>query len=112
MVAVRQVLHRLLWTAPKHEFWLEWSGPGALVAKNSDATSSSELVRSCHQFGQFCTDFHAVTKQSETPENISFGSNGVDRVRSLRQILKQLCLANLCVNGTSSARLAPTFVQY
>jgi hypothetical protein len=41
------------------------------VAKNSDATLFSELVRSWHQFG------------------------GVDRVHSLRKISKQLPLANL-----------------
>jgi hypothetical protein len=26
----------------------------------------------------FCIDFHAIRKQSETPQNMSFGSNGVD----------------------------------
>jgi hypothetical protein len=31
--------------APKHEFRVQWSGSGVLVAKNSDATSFSELVR-------------------------------------------------------------------
>jgi hypothetical protein len=31
--------------APKHEFWFEWIGSGAFVAKNSNATSFSELVR-------------------------------------------------------------------
>jgi hypothetical protein len=31
--------------APKHEFWVQWSRLGALVVKNSDATSFSELVR-------------------------------------------------------------------
>jgi hypothetical protein len=30
---------------PKHEFWVQWSGSGAFVAKNSDATMFSELVR-------------------------------------------------------------------
>jgi hypothetical protein len=31
--------------APKNEFWVQWSGSGEFVAKNSDATSFSELVR-------------------------------------------------------------------
>jgi hypothetical protein len=48
--------------APKYEFWVEWSGSDAFVAKNSDATLFSELVRLWHQFGQFCIDFRAVTK--------------------------------------------------
>jgi hypothetical protein len=50
MVPVRQVLHRVsgsyetVRNAPKHEFWVQWSGTGAFVAKNFDATSFSELV--------------------------------------------------------------------
>jgi hypothetical protein len=96
--------------ALKHEFWVKWSGSGAFVAKKSDATSFSELVRYGHQFNQFCIDFRALTKRSEAPQNMSFGSNGADRVRSLRKFLTRLCLANLCDNGTSSACFASTFV--
>jgi hypothetical protein len=44
-------------------------------------------------------------------QNMSFGSNGVDQVRSLRKILTQLRLANLGVNGASSASFASTFAQ-
>jgi hypothetical protein len=42
---------------------------------------------------------------------MSFGSNGVDRARSLQKVQTQLCLAYLCVNGTSLASFALTFVQ-
>jgi hypothetical protein len=35
---------RSLQNAPKHEFWVQWSGSGAFVAKNSDETIFSELV--------------------------------------------------------------------
>jgi hypothetical protein len=44
-------------------------------------------------------------------QNMSFGSNGVDQVRSLRKFLTQLRLANLSVNGTYSASFASTFEQ-
>jgi hypothetical protein len=50
MALVRPVLHRLLCSnetvrnAPKHEFWVQWSGSAAFGAKNSDATLLSELV--------------------------------------------------------------------
>src|SRR6185369_13674099 len=44
----------------------------------------------------------------ETHQNGSLGSNGVDRVRSLRKIPTRLCGTNLC---TSSARFAPSFVR-
>jgi hypothetical protein len=30
---------------PKHEFGVQWSGLGAFVAKNSDASLFGELVR-------------------------------------------------------------------
>jgi hypothetical protein len=63
-----------------------------------------------NKFDYSCTDFCAVTKQCETTQNISFLSNGLDRVRSLQKILTQFRLANLCVNGTSSAYFGPTFV--
>ena len=46
-------------------------------------------------------------KLYETHRNMSLGSNGVDRVHSLRKILKRLLGTNFC---TSSARFAPSFV--
>jgi hypothetical protein len=50
MVPVRPVLHRLscsnetVRNAPKLEFWVQWSGSGAFVAKKANATTFSELV--------------------------------------------------------------------
>jgi hypothetical protein len=117
MVPVWQVLHRLscsnetVQNAPKHEFWVQFSGSGAVVAKNSDATLFRELVRKWRQFSQFCINFCAVTKRSEMTQNMCFGSNGVDQVRSLRNILMQLHLANLYFNGASLANFASSFVQ-
>jgi hypothetical protein len=55
--------------------------------------------------------FRAVMKRYGTPQNMSFRSNGVSQLHSLRQILMQLRLANLGVNGASTASLASTFVQ-
>jgi hypothetical protein len=51
MALVRPVLHRvscsneMVRNAPKHEFWVKGSGSGAFIAKNSDATLVTELVR-------------------------------------------------------------------
>ena len=47
-------------------------------------------------------------KLYELHQNISLGSNGVDRAHSLRKILTRLRGMNLC---TSSARFAPSFVR-
>jgi hypothetical protein len=50
MAAVQPVLHRLSCSnetdqnALKHKFWVLWSGSGAFVVKNLDATFFSELV--------------------------------------------------------------------
>ena len=49
-----------------------------------------------------------VTKWYETHQNKSLGSNGVDRVRSLRKIPILFRGMNFC---TSSARFPPTFVR-
>jgi hypothetical protein len=81
MAPIRPVLHQLscsnetVRNALKYEFWVQWSGSGAFIAKNSNATLFSELVR------------------------------------SLRKILTQLRLVNLCVNGAISASFASTFLQ-
>src|SRR6185312_5080910 len=47
-------------------------------------------------------------KWYEMHGNVSFGPNGVDRVRSLRKILTRLRGTNIC---TSSVRFAPSFVR-
>jgi hypothetical protein len=64
-----------------------------------------------HQFGLFCTDVRAVTKQSESPQNMSLGSNGVDRVPLLRKISTRLHFTNLCINCPSSTRFELKFMQ-
>ena len=50
-------------------------------------------------------------KYYESPTNLSLGSNGVDQLRSLRKIPMLFRGKNFCINCTSSARFAPSFVQ-
>ena len=50
-------------------------------------------------------------KHNETHQNMSLWSYGVDRVRSLREILKRLRGTTFCINCTSSAHFSPSFVQ-
>jgi hypothetical protein len=51
MAPILPVSHRLSCNnetvrhGPKHEFWVEWSGSGAFVAKNANTTSINELGR-------------------------------------------------------------------
>ena len=50
-------------------------------------------------------------KWKETHQTLSLGSNGVDREHSLRKILTRHRGTNFCIDWTSLARLAPSFVQ-
>ena len=49
-------------------------------------------------------------KHLETHQNITLGSNGLDRVIPLRKIPMWLRETNFCINFTNSSRFAPSFV--
>ena len=51
-------------------------------------------------------------KRKETHQNMSLGSNGVDRERSFQKILTRHHCTNFCINCTSLLRFAPSFVQW
>ena len=51
-----------------------------------------------------------ATKHYKTHQYMSLGSNGVDRVRSLRKIPMRLNVLNLSINCTSSTHFALSFV--
>ena len=91
--------------APKRQIRVQWGGSGAFVAKNSNVTSWHELL---NLFDPFCTEFRKATKLSRMHPNVSLGSNGVDRVHSLRKIPTRVCGTKFC---TRSARFAPSFVR-
>ena len=48
----------------------------------------------------------------ETHQNMSLGSNGVDRVRQLQKITTWLRGTNFCINCTSSPNFAPSSCSY
>ena len=52
-----------------------------------------------------------ATTHNKMHQNMSLGPNGVDQVHLLRKILMRLRGKNFCINCTSSARFAPSFVQ-
>ena len=57
---------QIVQNTPKHEFRVKWSGSGAFVAKNSDATSWHGLL---HQVGPFCTECCNATKLAQMHPN-------------------------------------------
>ena len=50
-------------------------------------------------------------KHYKMHQNLSLGSNGVDRFRSLRKILMRLHGTNFCISCTSSTRFVSSIVQ-
>ena len=89
-----------------------------------DRVSSLQKVLTQHRCKNFCInrisrpDLHRVSfsnklvaktpKHYKTRQNMRLGSNGMDRVPSLRKIPTRLRCTNYC---TSSARFALTFVR-
>ena len=53
-----------------------------------------------------------ATKYNMMHQNMSLGSNAVDRVCSLRKIPMRLYGTNLCINCTSSTRFAPSWQMH
>jgi hypothetical protein len=71
----------------------------SLVAENSDATSCTNFCTSSARFvPSFTSEPNGpkCTKIIRTHKNMSLGSNGVYRVRSLRKFLTQLRGTNFC----------------
>ena len=94
----------------KSSVYVQWGGSGAFSAKYSDKTSFSNFCTSSACFAPrfvWQPNVSKCTQIVRIAENISLGSNGVDRVRSLRKILMRLRGTNFC---TSSAHFAPRFV--
>ena len=85
--------------APKHEFRMQWGGSGVFIAKNFDATSWKQTF--CTSSAHFAPSFvrrSNCPKQYKMRQNMSLGSNRVDRVRSLQKISTRLRGTNFCTN--------------
>ena len=123
-------LHRLscinetIQNAPKHyemhqimSLGSNGGGSGAFVAKNFRCDF---IAKTCPLIAPVQPILHRVScsngtltntpKHYETHKNMRLGSNGVDRVCSLRKIPMQLHGTNMCINCTSSTHFAPSAV--
>ena len=96
---------QIVQNARKHQFTVKWGGSDVFIAKNSDATSWHELL---HYFRPFCTEFRKENKWPRMPQNVGFGSNGMDRLHSLQKIPTRLRGPNFC---TSSSCFVPRFAR-
>ena len=97
--------------APKHQFRVQWGGPGMFVAKNSDATSWHELLHFSDHFassflrqpnGPGCTQIVRHTPKCQFRVQW-VGSGAFVAKNSDATSWHEFC--------TSSARFAPSFVN-
>ena len=88
----------------KQEFRVHLVGSGVFIAKNSKATSLNRV--SCIN-----ERIQNAPKHYKKHQNMSLRSNGVDRVCSLPKIPMRLRGTNFCINCSSSARFASSFMQ-
>ena len=102
--------------APKHEYRVQWVDRVRSLRKilmrlrgtnfRINYTSSTRFALS------LCSNETSpnALQHYETHQNMSLGSNGVDRVRSLWKIPKRFHGTNSCINCTKSTRFPPSFV--
>ena len=83
-----------------------WKIPLRLMAQTCALIAPVQPV--LHQVSCSNGTLTNTPKHYETHKNMSLGSNGVDRVRSLRKILMRLRGTKYC---TSSDRFAPSFLR-
>ena len=128
---VQPILHRVscsnetLPSAPKHyethqnmSLGSNWLDRGWVRGQKFECDF---MPRTCALILPFQPTLHLVScineriqnapKHYKTHQNMNLGSNGVDRVCSLPKILIQLRGTNFCINCSSSACFAPSFMQ-
>ena len=127
---VQPVLHRvscsneMVPNAPKH---YETHQNKSLGSNGMDRVPSLRKILTQLRCTNFCIncisrpDLHRVSfsnkmvakasKHYKTHQNMRLGSNGINGVSSLRKIATPLRCTNFCINCTSSARFAPSFIQ-
>ena len=92
----------------KQEFRVQWGGSGAFVSKIPVRLRAMNICTSSEHFAPSLVRKPSGPKWYETHQNMSSGSNGVDRVRSFWKISMRLYGSNFC---TSSVCFAPSFVR-
>ena len=88
----------------KHEFWVQWGGIGAFVAKMYNMTSWHELFSliapvqfKLHRVSYSNETIPNAPKHYETHQKITLLSNGLDQVRSLQKCLTRIRGTNIFI---------------
>ena len=96
---------------PKYEFRVQWGGSGAFLRKIPTRLRGTNFCTSLARFAlSFVThpNYPKCFQIVQTHGIMRLGSNGVDRVHSLRNFLTRLHGMNFC---TTLARFEPSFLR-
>ena len=110
-------MHQTLWNRSKPKFRVEWDGSSVFVVKKLQrdfVARTFALIAPVHPVLHQVCSYETIPnapKHYETHQNKSLGSNGVDRVRSLRKFTTWLRGTYFCINCTNSHYFAPSFMQ-
>ena len=121
---VQPIVHRVpcsnetLRNAPKHYEmlqnmilvpmgWIDF----VLCEKNPMRLYGTNLCINCTSSTRFAPSCQMHPNTTKTHQNMSLGSNGVDRVRLLPKIPMRVRGTNFCINCTGSAYFASSFMQ-
>ena len=110
-------MHRNTTKCSRTWVWFQWGGSSAFFAKKfrcEFVAQTFALIAPVqpisHRFSCKNEIIQYAPKHYKTHQFMSLAFNGVDLVRSLREIPMQFHGTNLCINCTSSTRFAPSFV--
>jgi len=107
--------NQIVRNTPKHEFRVQWVDPGVSCSEfqHDFMAWTFALIAPfqpvLHRVSQGNKTVPNASKQYETNQNMSLGSNGVDLERSVWKIFKRLHGTNFYINCTISARFASSF---
>ena len=95
----------------KHEFWVKRGGLGEFVSKISTACFFAPQVARTALGGGFRTSFVDRNRNFENAPHMSFGSNGVDWVRSFVKNQLQVFFAPLVARTVPRGRVLHEFCR-
>ena len=102
----------------KHEFWVQWGGIGAFVAKMYNTTSWHELCSLIAPVRSNCTEFRTVTKRSQMHPNTTkltkkllYCPMGWTRCVRYKNVSHEFVAQTFLSNYTNSAQIAPSFAK-
>ena len=96
-------MHRNTTKCSRTWLWFQWVDRVRSLWKISMRLYGTNLCINCTSSTRFAPSWQMQSNTTKTHQNMSLGSNGVDRVHSLPKIPMRVRGRNFCINCTSSA---------